>query len=229
MQKGFLISFEGDDGSGKTTALSQVARILNVKHKLDVVTFREPGGTEIGDDARRIVHDFKNIPTITEESELLLYLVSRAQNVAENIRPALEDNKIVLLDRFLDSSIAYQGYGRGIGASLVNNLNSFATKGLVPDLTVYFDVEPEVASERRLSSRIAGGEWNRLDAEMLQFHRDVQYAYQTLHAFDTENRWERLDANKTQEEVLFSALHLVESRLQMNGFIEGNTPSVERR
>lgn len=229
MKKGYLITFEGLDGSGKTTALKKIIpELQNCGH--DVVTFREPGGTKFGDLMRAaLFEEDLGDADFSERAELLAFLASRAQNVQENIRPSLEEGKIVVLDRFVDSSTVYQGYANGIGCNLVHFQNVFATKGLRPDLTLLFDIVPEEAVKRRQKSSFFGEEFNRLDEMELNFHQKVWHAYRTLYAFDDEGRWERVDANKSPDEVYQEALTIIEGRLAGEGILEGQMAGAERR
>lgn len=225
---GYLITFEGGDGSGKTTAIQNIAIKLQDRG-LPVMLLREPGGTAIGDEVRGLVHDM-DYADMLPNTEALLYAASRAQLVGEVLRPALDTGKIILLDRFFDSTIAYQGFARGLGAAKTNRtLVDFATEGLVPDLTLYFDVSPEVGLRRRLSAVCLGEEWNRLDDEALDFHRRVRWAYQSLCQADDDGRWYWVDANRSREEVLQQSIGIIQERLTTAGLFEGNVPGCERR
>ena len=221
--KGFLITFEGGDGAGKTTLIEKVIPYFEKQYGLKIVTFREPGATRIGEQIRTVVHN-KDNEEMSDRAELLLYLASRAQNVEQNIKPALEEGKIVLLDRFGDSSIAYQGLGRGLGGRVVSALNRFATCGIEPNFTLLFDVDPEVGLRRRVEE--AGAEWNRLDAEKLEFHQTVRRAYLSLAS--NEGRFVIVDANQGFDEVFDRTKRLLETRLGLSGFIERPTVRGER-
>ncbi len=185
-----FISFEGPDGGGKSTQIRLLADYLKTQGHTVVAT-REPGGTPIGDQARAIVHSLKNTG-MDSHTEFLLYAASRAQLVAEVIRPELAHGHIVLADRYVDSTFAYQGYGRSLDLDALRLITHFATGGLMPALTVYLDIDPGVALERRHQAAAGGAEWNRLDAETLDFHQRVRSGYQQLIATDP-GRWVRID------------------------------------
>jgi dTMP kinase len=187
-----FITFEGPDGSGKTTQIELLAeRLRDLEH--DLLITREPGGSSIGDQVRAVVHDVKNLEMM-RETEFLLYSASRAQLVRQLIRPHLERGGTVLCDRFADSSVAYQGYGRGLDLEMVRCINQFATGGLVPDLTIYLDLPVEVGLQRKESAHAAqAGEWNRLDQQTLDFHRRVRQGYLTMAQADLD-RWMVVDA-----------------------------------
>ena len=191
-----FITFEGPDGSGKTTqARLLAARLRGQGH--DVIYVREPGGTAIGDQIRQIVHDVRNVE-MQPRAELLLYSASRAQLVEQVIRPHLARGGIVICDRYADSSLAYQGYGRGLDLDMVQRIQAFATGGLTPDLTFYLDLDVEEGLRRRLAGR---AEWNRLDDQELDFHRRVREGYARLIAADTTGRWRVINAARSVDEV----------------------------
>ena len=187
-----FISFEGPDGSGKTTQIELLAEQLRgMSH--DVLITREPGGTPIGDQIRAVLHDIKNVE-MTHETEFLLYSASRAQLVRQVIRPHLERGGVVLCDRFADSSMAYQGYGRELDLEAIHFITQFATGGLTPDLTIYLDLPVEVGIQRKQSAYAAqAGEWNRLDQQTLDFHRRVRQGYLKM-ARAEPHRWLVIDA-----------------------------------
>ncbi|SDJ81490.1 dTMP kinase [Natronincola ferrireducens] len=173
MKKGLFISIEGLDGSGKSTQIQYMKRFMEDKG-FEVLLTREPGGTVIGEKIRDIILD-KQHQEMADTTEVLLYAASRAQHVQQFILPALQEGKVVLCDRFVDSSIAYQGGGRKLGCSLVKEINRFATQGLKPDLTIFFDISP-VTSLQRISSK----EIDRLEQEKIDFHEAVYNAYKEL-------------------------------------------------
>ncbi len=193
--RGRLITLEGPDGSGKTTQLLHLTSWLAALG-YTILKTREPGGTRIGERIRELLHD----PLHTEmvaHTEILLYSASRAQLVAEVIRPALEEGTIVLCDRYFDSTYAYQGYGRGLSLDDLHSITEFAVQGLVPDLTLYLDIPPEVGLQRRAQS---GETLNRLDRETLAFHTRVRGGYLAL--VDAEpGRWCVIDATRSIDEV----------------------------
>ena len=203
-----FITLEGPDGSGKTTQARLLAEYLR-REGHDVVLTREPGGTDIGDQVRAILHDRANTG-MNPRAEFLLYSASRAQLVAERIRPALAAGRLVVCDRFYDSSLAYQGYGRGLNLAVLWEITRFATGGLVPDLTLYLDIQPDQGLQRRL---LGGGEWNRLDQEALAFHRRVRAGYLELAGLEPE-RWVVMDAVRSVEEVQAEIRALVQARLE---------------
>ncbi len=174
-----FITFEGMDGSGKTTQVRQTAVFLEACG-YDVLTVREPGGTAIGDQVRTLLLDNKASDTLIPRAELLLFCASRAQLVAEVILPHLQMGGVVLCDRYVDSTYAYQGYGHGLNLKTLKQMNTFATDGLLPDVTLFLDITPEQALERRAAQTLFGGDWNRLDAMTLDFHQRVYKGYRDL-------------------------------------------------
>lgn len=192
---GTFITLEGPDGSGKTTQAHLLVEWLRGQGR-DVLLTREPGGTEIGDQIREVLHSSTNA-TMDARSEFLLYSASRAQHVSQVILPALAAGRIVVSDRYADSSLAYQGYGRELDLEILHATTAFATRGLKPDLTLYFDIAPGEGLQRRL---LSGEEWNRMDAEALAFHRRVRAGYLELVAAEPQ-RWEVLEADRPIETV----------------------------
>ena len=207
-----FISFEGPDGSGKTTQARLLDEHLRLVRGYDVVLTREPGGTEIGDQIRAVVHDPQNT-RIDARTEVLLYSAARAQHVVERIHPALAEGRIVITDRYADSTLAYQGYGRGIDLATLQAITEFATGGLWPDLTLYIDITPEEGLRRR---RHGGDEWNRLDGEALEFHQRVRSGYLALFRQDPQ-RWCLVDGARSVEEVSVEVSQLVMARLKAAG------------
>ncbi|MDY4761449.1 dTMP kinase [Streptococcus thoraltensis] len=177
MTNGFLISFEGPDGAGKTTVLEQVIPRLQELFHQDIIATREPGGVDIAEKIRDIILDV-NHTAMDAKTELLLYIAARRQHLVEKILPNLENEAIVLVDRFIDSSVAYQGYGRGLEVDDITWLNAYATDHRQPDLTVYLDVTSELGLER--ISKSVNREVNRLDLEKLEMHQKVRQGYLTL-------------------------------------------------
>ncbi|MGI1691633.1 dTMP kinase [Thermoanaerobacter uzonensis] len=167
--KGKFISFEGIDGCGKTTQIKFLEEYL-LKQGYNILVLREPGGTKVGEKVRDILLDKNNF--ISPVTEMLLYASSRAQLMEEKILPAIEEGKIVLLDRFVDSSYVYQGYARGLGIEKVKIVNEIATMGILPDLTIYIDITPEEAMKRR-----GKREADRLERESWDFHKKVREGY----------------------------------------------------
>lgn len=169
---GHFITLEGPDGAGKTTQLRIVAQELTAKNYQHIIT-RDPGGTPVGKQIRRILLNSQYALSTT--TELLLYQADRAQNVAEVIRPALEQGLLVFCDRYIDSTVAYQGYGRGLCLKTIAMLNEISTGGLKPDLTLLFDLESEAGL-----SRLHPGSHDRLEREALEFHQRVREGYLAL-------------------------------------------------
>jgi dTMP kinase len=194
-----FVTFEGPDGSGKTTQIKLLAGHLQALGH-DVLVTREPGGTSIGDQIRVVLHDVKNVEMACE-TEFLLYSASRAQLVRQVVKPHLMRGGVVLCDRFADSSIAYQGYGRELDLAAVRLITQFATGGLVPDLTVYLDLPVEVGIERKQVAHAAqAGEWNRLDQQSMDFHRRVRRGY--LHMAQADpGRWLVIDAAQSIDDT----------------------------
>ncbi len=190
-----FITFEGPDGSGKTTQFHLLVEWLN-DAGYPIVSTREPGGPDISEQIRAVLHDPQNT-AMDARTEILLYSASRAQHVAQVIRPALAQGKIIISDRYADSTLAYQGYGRRLDLETLRVITYFATGGLTPDLTLCFDISAEEGLTRR---RLGGGEWNRLDAEALEFHQRVRAGYQKL-ASQEPDRWVVVDAARSIEEI----------------------------
>ncbi|HWB83347.1 MAG TPA: dTMP kinase [Bryobacteraceae bacterium] len=179
--RGFFITFEGMDGSGKTTQMRRLAERLRVSGRT-VLETAEPGGTNIGVKIRRILLDSAN-QELSPTAELLLYFASRAQNVDELIRPALGRGEIVLADRFTDSTLVYQGCGRGLGSETVLALDRIACRGLRPDLTLLLDIDVETSLGRaHTRNSELGHSETRMDEQSLEFHRKVHAAYHALAA-----------------------------------------------
>jgi dTMP kinase len=203
-----FITFEGPDGSGKTTQIRMLTEWLQ-EQGYKVVLTREPGGTDIGDQIRTVLHDPENT-AMDARAEVLLYSADRAQHVAQRIRPALAAGQVVISDRYYDSTLAYQGYGRGLDLAVLRTITAFATRELIPDLSFYLDISPQAGLERRQSS---GEEWNRLDAEALEFHQQVRDGYLEL-VKQEPARWEVVDAARSVKEVQRDIRGLVKKRLQ---------------
>ena len=208
MKKGMIISFEGPDGAGKTTVLEKVLPLLKEKVEVDILTTREPGGVEIAERIRDVILDVNHV-AMDNKTELLLYMAARRQHYVEKVLPALEAGKVVLIDRFIDSSIAYQGAGRGLDKDIIRRLNDFATDGRKPDLTLYFDVESEIGLAR--IAKNADREVNRLDLEKLDMHKRVRQGY--LDLAQTEERIVTIDASRELEQVVAEATHVILEKL----------------
>ena len=202
-----FITFEGPDGSGKSTQLRMLASALREEGR-EIVTTREPGGTEIGDQIRAVIMNMKN-KAMDPRTELLLFNASRAQLVEELIRPSLAAGKVILCDRYADSTMAYQGYGHGLDRDELRRLLNFATGGLKPDLTLLFDISAEAGLKRRLSNH---DEWNRMDDYALQFHERVRGGFLELAAADPE-RWVVIDADRDPGVIHAEVLDIVKRKL----------------
>jgi len=205
-----FITLEGPEGSGKSSQLPILAEWLR-EQGYDVYTTREPGGTMISDQIRTILHDLENI-AMHPRTEILLYLASRSQHVEEVIRPLLEKNTIVLCDRYADSTLAYQGYGHGVDIPTLKKLLDFSTGGLYPDLTILLDLDVEIGLERR---KLSGGEWNRLDAYALAFHKRVREGYLILVANEPQ-RWRIVDAAQSFDDVQKTLQEVIKAELIKN-------------
>ncbi|MBX3311138.1 MAG: dTMP kinase [Cryobacterium sp.] len=194
MTRGLFITFEGGDGSGKSTQLSLLVSWLEQLGRT-VVTTREPGGTPLGDELREIVLHSRG--HITPKSEALIYAADRAHHIATKVRPAIERGDIVVQDRYLDSSVAYQGVGRDLGADEIRRVSMWATDGLLPDLTVLLDLEETLGRERLDTARTR---FDRLEAEEQEFHSRVRAAYLALAQAEPE-RFLVLDATRAREDL----------------------------
>lgn len=208
MTRGLLISFEGPDGAGKTSVLEALLPRLEGLWPAGLVTTREPGGVAIAEQIREVILDVNNT-AMDSTTELLLYMAARRQHLVEKVLPALDAGKLVLMDRFIDSSVAYQGYGRGLNVAAVNWLNTFATDGLVPDLTLYFDVPSELGLARIGQS--PSREVNRLDLERLDLHHRVRSGYQVL--AEQEKRIVTIDASQDLPAVIEAAYQVIAERV----------------
>ncbi|MCM3164681.1 dTMP kinase [Metabacillus litoralis] len=195
--KGKFITFEGPEGAGKTSVLEELMKDIKVIETEAVFT-REPGGIHIAEKIREVILH-KDHTEMDPRTEALLYAAARRQHLVEKVIPAIESGKVVFCDRFIDSSLAYQGYARGLGIDEVFSINEFAINGLMPDLTFYFKIDPEVGLQRIAKS--SEREKNRLDLENISFHRKVQEGYQkVLERFP--DRIIVIDAEKSIGEVV---------------------------
>jgi dTMP kinase len=202
-----FITLEGPEGSGKSSQIPLLSKFLE-EQGFSVTVTREPGGTSIGDQIRDVLHDVANTAMVSA-AELLLYSASRAQLVGELIRPALAEGQIVICDRYADSTLAYQGYGRGLDLAALMGITRFATGGLKPDLTLLLDIDVE----RGLARRVDGGEeMNRLDLELVSFHKRVRDGYHELALAEPE-RWVIIDADRAVDIVQAELQEIVIGRL----------------
>ncbi|WP_010681090.1 dTMP kinase [Acetivibrio cellulolyticus] len=194
MKRGLFITTEGTDGSGKTTQIKLIESYLKGKG-FEVVVTREPGGTSIGEKIRSIILDTEN-SDMAYITEMMLYASARAQLVNELIKPSLSEGKVVICDRFIDSSYVYQGFGRNIDIELIERVNRIALDGIMPDVTLFFDIDPEVALERRIQSTGA----DRIEREAMDFHRKVYNGYKKL-ASMYPDRIKAIESNRNIEEI----------------------------
>lgn len=203
-----FITIEGPEGSGKSTISKNVVARL-IKEGCPIVQTREPGGTPISEQIREIILN-KNNTTMDARTEALLYAASRRQHLVEKVWPALKENKIVICDRYLDSSLAYQGGARGLGIDNILNINMFATEETFPDLTLLFDISPEIGLDR--ISKNSNREVNRLDLETLEFHKKVRESFLLL-AKRYPERFVIIDASRSIEKVEEDTYKAIKSRL----------------
>ena len=203
-----FVTIEGPEGSGKSTATETVINKLR-ELGYDVLKTREPGGTPISEQIRNVILDKKN-KTMDGRTEALLYAAARRQHLVEKVWPAVKEGKIVICDRYIDSSLAYQGGARNLGIENIININMFATENTWPDLTLLFDIPPELGLERISLNK--NREVNRLDLETLEFHKKVRQTFLNL-AEKYPERFVIIDASKSREEVAQDALNAVLARL----------------
>lgn len=185
-----IISIEGGDGSGKSTIIKMIEKYF-IENNIDYMITREPGGVKIAEDIRNIILSTKNIE-MDIRTEALLYAASRRQHLSQKVIPQLSSGKVIIFDRYVDSSVVYQGYVRGIGMEEVYNLNLFATEGFLPKLTIILDVDPEIGLQRIHDNN---REKDRLDLEGLEFHKKVREGYLKL-AKMNKDRIVMVDANR---------------------------------
>ncbi|MHC5269775.1 dTMP kinase [Enterococcus sp. LJL98] len=195
---GIFITIEGPDGAGKTSVINELYPRLQMIAKKGIIKTREPGGVRIAEKIRQIILDPRN-GEMDERTEALLYAAARRQHLVEVILPALNEGKIVICDRFVDSSLAYQGAGRRIGMAEIAQLNAFATEGTTPHFTLYLDVDSDTGLRRIQQNR--SHQIDRLDSEGLEFHQRVRHAYLKL-LEDHPTRMHRIDARKGLQEVV---------------------------
>ena len=203
-----FVTFEGGEGSGKSTVLKQVNEILLSEGHSTLLT-RPPGGTPISEQIRNVILDKANT-AMDPRTEALLYAASRRQHLVEKIWPALKEGKIVLCDRFLDSSLAYQGGARGLGMDEILEVNRYATEGQFPDITLFFDLDPSIGLQRIAAN--AGREVNRLDLERMTFHEKVRASFQKLASLYPE-RYVTIDASQPLEKVVEDSLKAIKAKL----------------
>lgn len=202
--KGFFITFEGTEGSGKTTVIEKVEQYY-IEKGYNVIRTREPGGSKIAEDIRNVILDVNNT-NMDSITEAMLYAASRRQHLVEKVIPYLEKGYIVLCDRFIDSSLAYQGHARALGIDKVYQLNLIATNGLLPDATIYIDVRPEVGLSRIKSNN---REQNRLDLEKLSFHEKVYEGYYLVSQMFKE-RFKVINGEQEREKVFNDTIEVLD-------------------
>ena len=214
---GLFITVEGPDGAGKSTLIKKLNEKLLEELTVPLITTREPGGSDIAEIIREVILDPKN-KEMDDRTEALLYAASRRQHIQEKINPALERGEVVLCDRFVDSSIAYQGAGRGIGVEEIATLNQFATGGLTPDITLYLDVDAQVGLNR-IGTKASNRQKDRLEMEKVSFHNRVREAYQVL-LKENPSRIQLIDATENPETVFLEAWRVLKLRLQEESLVK---------
>ena len=208
-----FITFEGIEGTGKSTQITRVKEYFESLGK-EVFLTLEPGGSRVGQELRKMLLHVDN-KDITPITELFLYLADRAQHIAQVIRPELEAGKVVLCDRFADSTIVYQGYGRGLDTKVLQQLNDVAVDGLWPDLTILLDIDPEIGLKRATLRNIEDGkakEEGRFEAEHISFHRRIREGYLTWGALN-HNRIKKANAEPAPDQVFEQIKAIIDEKL----------------
>ena len=208
---GVFITIDGPEGSGKTTVAKNVVEKL-IEEGYKVLYTREPGGVGIAEKIRDIILDVNNT-NLDPRSEALLYAASRRQHLVEKVIPALENGYVVICDRFVDSSLAYQGYARNIGIDEIYDINMFAINNKWPDITILLDIDPEVGLQRIMQNR--QNEVNRLDLEGMNFHNKVHKGYQIIKE-KYADRMTLVDGNRSKEEVFLDVYNIIKNKLNEN-------------
>ena len=208
MSKNYIISIEGGDGSGKSIVIKNIKSYFD-SHSIDYIITREPGGVKISEDIREIILNKSNTE-MDRKTEALLFAAARRQHLIEKVIPEMNKGKVVLFDRYVDSSIVYQGYVRGIGMKEVYDLNLFATEGFLPGLTIILDVNPEIGLKRISENN---RDEDRLDLEGLEFHQKVRKGYLIL-AKDNPSRIKVVDANQKVDVVFNDVIKEIISFLE---------------
>lgn len=207
--QGYLITIEGPDGAGKTTVLNKIIERISSKLKQPYLVTREPGGSQISENIRKIILDPNN-NEMDATTEALLYAASRSQHVHEVLLPALNKGKIIFSDRFVDSSLAYQGMGRKLGIDEVKLINDFATNHLEPNLTLFLDIKPIEGLARIKKER--PDQEDRLEQEKISFHEEVYRGYQEIYK-KYPHRIHRIDAGQNPEDVVEDSLKVIQENL----------------
>lgn len=214
---GLFITVEGPDGAGKTTLIERLEEALRKELTVPLVKTREPGGSDIAEKIREVIIDPEN-KEMDPKTESLLFAASRRQHIIEKINPSLAEGKVVLCDRFVDSSIAYQGAGRGIGVQEVATLNQYATENLTPDITLYLDVDAQVGLNR-IGTKESNRKKDRLELEEVSFHNRVREAYKVLLEAHPE-RIQLIDATQDAESVYADAWKVLKGKLQEKNMLK---------
>lgn len=207
MKKGLFIVFEGGEGTGKTTAIESIYDWIQEKD-LKCIKTREPGGIKISEEIRQVILD-KDNTKMDGRTEALLYAAARRQHLVEKVIPALNEGYVVLCDRFIDSSLAYQGFARGLGIDEVMSINKFAIGEYMPDLSILFDLEPKIGLERISTS--GEREINRLDLEKIDFHEKVREGYNKVYK-ENRDRIVKINAEQSKEGVLKEIKKILENK-----------------
>lgn len=207
--RGYFVSFEGPDGAGKSTVLKEVLNQIGSELETQYLVTREPGGSKIAEKIRDIILDPAN-DKMDNKTEALLYAASRSQHVEEIIRPALKEGKVVFSDRYVDSSLAYQGAGRDLGIQKVKQINDFATDKLDPDLTFFLDLAPEVGLKR--IEKLRPGQEDRLEQENLAFHKKVYAGFLKVKEMYPE-RFVTVDATQPIDQVVAQVIAILKQRM----------------
>jgi dTMP kinase len=211
MKKGLFIVFEGGEGTGKTTAIDAIYNWI-IENELKCMKTREPGGIKISEQIRQVVLDTEN-KAMDPRTEALLYAAARRQHLVEKVIPALEEGTIVLCDRFIDSSLAYQGYARNLGIEEVMSINKFAIGEYMPDLSILFDLDPRIGLERINNNK--DREINRLDLEKLDFHEKVRAGYNIVYE-KNKDRIVKIDAEQSKENVINEIKNILKLKIWTN-------------
>ena len=207
MKKGLFIVFEGGEGTGKTTAIESIYDWIQEKD-LKCIKTREPGGIKISEEIRQVILD-KDNTKMDGRTEALLYAAARRQHLVEKVIPAINEGYVVLCDRFIDSSLAYQGFARGLGIDEVMSINKFAIGEYMPDLSILFDLEPKIGLERISTS--GEREINRLDLEKIDFHEKVREGYNKVYK-ENRHRIVKINAEQSKENVLKEIKKILENK-----------------
>lgn len=211
MKKGLFIVFEGGEGTGKTTAIDAVYNWI-VENDFKCIKTREPGGIKISEEIRQVILNTEN-KAMDPRTEALLYAAARRQHLVEKVIPALEEGTIVLCDRFIDSSLAYQGYARNLGIEEVMSINKFAIEEHIPDLSILFDLDPRIGLERINNNK--DREINRLDLEKLDFHEKVRAGYNLVYE-NNKDRIIKIDAEQSKENVINEIINILKLKIWTN-------------